>query len=1198
MTRSWRFVCLVIFLGSLVLAVAGPAPARASTLGADLDSCSTDTVIINTGYDQIANTTYTIGSADYYWTVTCDPDPTTTEPRPAWVILKNPAWQNPMPGSQWISSYPTAANDSNGFYCYSYCFCVKPGALPTNVYLCLRADDRADVYLNGNFIGSTPNPSFNTNNPTCFNITNPNFFVAGRNCLEIKVQNVYNVAMGLNVTGYVAGTGVALLKPQCCNPNGTIQGTKWNDVNGDCIHQSGEPVLSGWTINLSNGWTTTTDALGNYYFFNVPPGSYTVSETAQPGWSQTCPTSSTYSITVGVNQVVTNLNFGNKLCDHPRSDTCLAGTMDNFNGPEPASPSAALLAVLQNCSGGPAPIFDEPILKHCFGHTFSNCWDSTCLIVGAKLCVHLKAVAAGSTDDQLGLGDWPGVGLIGAISMNDLIGIATGGTDVSWDLGDTMTVCLDLANLPTTFSGPSNILSSIISGSFSVVIRDETEVDYVELIVNQCCKPQETGNICGVKFFDTDRDGFHDPGEPLLGNWTINLTGPVNATTTTSGNGQYCFNGLPSGTYTLTEVLKPNWIETAPPGGVYNVFLPPANTLNLDFGNWVCDSLKDTCCVRPPSGMLAWYPLDETAPAIGHDIAGAHNGSHIGTFTYGPGEVGGAYLFGPYYPNSNIVRVYNDPFVAVGTGDFTIDAWIKPVGFGVGCGPFNSNGFSPCGDPILDNRIWWNLYAGNNGVNFYVKDNGTGTQASLGLVMFSYPNQAIFQTPTAPIVLNQWQHIAVTVSRSGVPTGRFFVNGVQVGPTFTPIAGPLYTTVSPGPIMDIGHGTFLNTGGCFYVNREFNGWLDEIEIFKRALAPTDVSALYLAAYRGKCKDHATVPSVLGFCVNQTSKSMLLNICNESSTPAVYQFSLAGLASGSGCTVTGVGIGFTPPTGTTLTINPGNCVQIPIVVTRPAVLTTGNVACYRVTVNNLTTGNSFYCDGKIKGLNIWCPIIFNPHGTISLTKKQSAPVVFTVGNDNSPTGTMDYRIVARSSLDGSPSSVVRLNGLPPGEPVLGTLQIAPGSSSDITCTVLLDDYAPWEFDEIVLETDIGSGQPEAIDVWTIEQNVVPDCNGNGIDDAIDIANGVSLDANGNTIPDECERSSPSQSCPNCGDANGDAKVNVGDAVYLINYVFKQGPAPNPIGPADCNCDQKVNVGDAVYLINFVFKQGPAPCASCR
>ncbi len=62
---------------------------------------------------------------------------------------------------------------------------------------------------------------------------------------------------------------------------------------------------------------------------------------------------------------------------------------------------------------------------------------------------------------------------------------------------------------------------------------------------------------------------------------------------------------------------------------------------------------------------------------------------------------------------------------------------------------------------------------------------------------------------------------------------------------------------------------------------------------------------------------------------------------------------------------------------------------------------------------------------------------------------------------------------------------------------------------------------------------------------------------------------------------------------CGDANGDSEVNVADAVFIINYVFKDGPAPDPEIAGDANGDDEVNIADGVYLINYVFKGGPSP-----
>ena len=63
----------------------------------------------------------------------------------------------------------------------------------------------------------------------------------------------------------------------------------------------------------------------------------------------------------------------------------------------------------------------------------------------------------------------------------------------------------------------------------------------------------------------------------------------------------------------------------------------------------------------------------------------------------------------------------------------------------------------------------------------------------------------------------------------------------------------------------------------------------------------------------------------------------------------------------------------------------------------------------------------------------------------------------------------------------------------------------------------------------------------------------------------------------------------------GDANGDRLVNVGDVVYLVTYLYRDGPPPAPMEAGDVDCDGLVNVGDVVYLVNYLYKGGPAPCA---
>jgi hypothetical protein len=62
---------------------------------------------------------------------------------------------------------------------------------------------------------------------------------------------------------------------------------------------------------------------------------------------------------------------------------------------------------------------------------------------------------------------------------------------------------------------------------------------------------------------------------------------------------------------------------------------------------------------------------------------------------------------------------------------------------------------------------------------------------------------------------------------------------------------------------------------------------------------------------------------------------------------------------------------------------------------------------------------------------------------------------------------------------------------------------------------------------------------------------------------------------------------------CGDVNRDGLVDIADVVYLINYLFIEGPAPIPQVAGDANYDFLVNIADVVYLINYLFIVGPLP-----
>ncbi len=66
---------------------------------------------------------------------------------------------------------------------------------------------------------------------------------------------------------------------------------------------------------------------------------------------------------------------------------------------------------------------------------------------------------------------------------------------------------------------------------------------------------------------------------------------------------------------------------------------------------------------------------------------------------------------------------------------------------------------------------------------------------------------------------------------------------------------------------------------------------------------------------------------------------------------------------------------------------------------------------------------------------------------------------------------------------------------------------------------------------------------------------------------------------------------------CGDVNGSQSINIADAVYLVNYIFGTGPAPQDSSNGDVNCDGGTDVADVIFLVSYIFSEGASPCDGC-
>lgn len=563
--------------------------------------------------------------------------------------------------------------------------------------------------------------------------------------------------------------------------------------------------------------------------------------------------------------------------------------------------------------------------------------------------------------------------------------------------------------------------------------------------------------ICGTKYNDLNRNGVRDGGEPGLSGWTIQLmypNGSVYATATTDGSGNYCFNGIPCGAWKVNEVMQPGWVQRFPSPLVHTLSMGTGQIQNgVDFGNYQCGPTPP--CPPAPPRLVSWWPFGEAFGATtASDVTHLSPPRNVAE-RHGPPGAGipDAICF---FSDADYARVpvSNQLGLEFADGSFSIAAWINVQPSSAGPRVIVEKRMIP---PGSTHTRGWSLYLVGQ-QSFLELGNGDNAQI----------------VPGPDVAAGDWHHLAVAIDRRpGALSGHWYLDGVgQAAFDFMPVGG----LVSSNADVYMGR-----TSPAFGASPPFLGCIGDLELLSTSMTPADAAKAIGPGPGAWCPEAAVLPAVTTICQNSNTVQVCFNLCNYYATPQSYHWSLAGLPAGPGCTVAGPTV-FSPNSGT-VTVAAGQCSgPICVTITRPPGMTAQNAtACYQLNFINDATGICRVKTGTLRNDNTcWCatPIA---NGMVPLPPGGTS-IAIGIKNPCPPIATLAYAITpVWLDPDHDDPHDLRLNGLPPGEPVIGTLTNAGGGEQILNVNAAFgagDDFARKY--EIILEADTdGDGVPEPL-----------------------------------------------------------------------------------------------------------------------